>query len=195
MVETDILVKVPKGFKNGIQLSLERAGHEDLDGRRGDVTVTVRYIVPFNWVLIEETHQILHNKVISLDFFLHNRTFEVVSPLGDVVTVRMPKVDFQLSHLLVGFNMTVPRHGLLTKEKAAAPVEDLIDLDTDDAGGTTAEVADKRGDMIVHCDIDWASVSRTTFQDLLLVRYVRMTYHSLFFSSFVMPASFVSVAQ
>lgn len=184
MVETDVLVSVPKGFKNGIKLSLENAGHEDIDGRRGDVTVTVQYMIPSDWIITEDRHEVFHNKVITLDSFKHNRTFNVYSPLGDTVAVKIPKLDFQLGHLLEGFNVTVRGFGLLTGEevKVEAVEEDLIDLDLNmeselDITGNqkknkreeTASTADKRGNLIVHFDIDWSSVGQNTFQDLLLV--------------------------
>lgn len=173
MIETEILIIVPKSFKNGIVLSLEKNGHETLDGRKGDVLVNINCIIPYGWVLLEESYQILFNRIISFEDLLKAKEFELISPLGDLLAVKIPKIDFQLSHLLVGFNITMKGYGLLTGETLMID-KDLIDLDDKDQSRSNQQVLeDLRGDLIVHCDVDWNSIEKETFQNLLLVDIFR----------------------
>lgn len=171
MIETEIMIIVPKSFKNGIVLSLENSGHETVDGRKGTVLVNINYVIPFNWVLLEESYVILYNKLVSFEDLVEVKEFQVISPLGDELTVKMPKIDFQLSHLLVGFNITMKGYGLLTGETASIEVSDLIDLDDENRSMVDGkvEIEEARGDLIVHCDVDWNSITKDTFQNLLLV--------------------------
>jgi DnaJ-class molecular chaperone len=170
MIETEIMIIVPKSFKNGIVLSLENSGHETVDGRKGDVLVNINCIIPYGWVLLEESYQILFNRLLSFEDLLKVKEFEIISPLGDSLAIKMPKIDFQLSHLLVGFNITMKGYGLLTGERSETEI-DLIDLDDENQSNGDQQVQeDLRGDLIVHCDVDWNSITKDTFQDLLLVK-------------------------
>ena len=192
MVEASISIVVPKGFKNGLQLTLENAGHENFDGQKGKVIATVKYIIPTDWIVSEDISEILHTKLISLDFFLGTRFFELLTPLGETVKVAMPKLDVQLSHLLFGFNVTIKHHGLLRGEAADAVLGshegiDVANLDKpldDDPRGAEAEAdggvggshrktqeasESSRGDLVVHCDLDWKSITESAFQALFAV--------------------------
>jgi hypothetical protein len=170
MIETEIMIIVPKSFKNGIVLSLENSGHETVDGRKGDVLVNINCMIPYGWVLLEESYQILFNRLVSFEDLLKIKEFEIISPLGDLLEIKMPKIVFQLSHLLVGFNITMKGYGLLTGETSVTEV-DLIDLDDENQSNRDQQVQqDLRGDLIVHCDVDWNSITKNIFQDLLLVK-------------------------
>lgn len=193
MVETSISVVIPKGFKNGLQLTLGNAGHEHFDGQKGKVIATIKYIIPKDWSISEDISLMLHTKLISLDFFLSNRFFELLTPLGESVRVEMPKLDIQLAHLLFGFNLTVKHHGLLRGEAAAVVLDsdaasdevnlDVRSVDSHGDGGTVVEetsirAADEeaaRGDLIVHCDFDWKSITESAFQALLTVTSPNIT--------------------
>ena len=198
MVEASISVVIPKGFKNGLQLTLENAGHENFEGQKGKVIATVKYIIPQDWLVSEDISELLHTKLISLDFFLGTPFFELSTPLGETVIVSMPKLDVQLSHLLFGFNVTIKHHGMLRGEAAAAVLDsdgvDEVDLDllsADDHRGAGAgadagveglhrktqdeESQAARGDLIVHCDLDWKSITESAFQALLAVTIFGLT--------------------
>eukprot|EP00596_Hydrurales_sp_CCMP1899_P001862 CAMPEP_0119054692 /NCGR_PEP_ID=MMETSP1177-20130426/75243_1 /TAXON_ID=2985 /ORGANISM="Ochromonas sp, Strain CCMP1899" /LENGTH=113 /DNA_ID=CAMNT_0007035021 /DNA_START=1443 /DNA_END=1784 /DNA_ORIENTATION=- len=59
-------------------------------------------------------------------------------------------------------------YGLLTGERSRTEI-DLIDLDDENQSNGDQQVQeDLRGDLIVHCDVDWNSITKDTFQDLLL---------------------------
>lgn len=114
MKETTITIILPKGFKNGIQISQENIGHQHIDGRIGNVIVTIKYGVPFNWQLFIDTSNILYNKLIPLDYIFNVFFFNITTPFGDIIEVKMPKIEtVGLDLLLQGFNITLKNYGLL----------------------------------------------------------------------------------
>ena len=147
MEESKIFISLLPGFKNGYTVTAQGQGHQDFDGRRGDITVTILYDISEGWVYDEPSGSLSTTKTENIDNFLKDFRDEILSPTGETVSVNIPKHDeLHISDIISGFNVTVPGYGLRFNSQEP-----------------------KRGDLIVHYSINWESISVETYQKLLMV--------------------------
>ena len=70
MKEATVTLAMSPGFKNKYEVSIPGIGHQDFDGRKGDLIVHLNYKIPPDWVYDEVTGGLTYLKVEPIETFL-----------------------------------------------------------------------------------------------------------------------------
>lgn len=87
MVPAEVSISLPRGVRDGSQVTYEGFGHEDKDGRVGNLVVEVHHIVPPGWTVDPKGGDLVVNVRQPLGVLMGGYETNITCPSGEVATV------------------------------------------------------------------------------------------------------------
>lgn len=149
MIENVINIALPMGFRNGDTRTIPNAGHMHIDGRVGNIVISIAYSIPAGWQYDISSATLQFTSIVPLNDLINGYKSAIITPFNETIKFEIDK-GLKLSDIVF--------EGIYIQGVGMGGLRSVVNPGTRDV---------IRGDAVIHLKPDLKSMSPENFISLL----------------------------